>query len=52
MSTHGRNETHAVVTRAIRLQNGTVTHDSGREGDPQRVLTLAAVREGAEGEPR
>jgi heme ABC exporter ATP-binding subunit CcmA len=49
MSTHGRNETHAVVTRAIRLENGAVTHDSGLRGDPQRVLALAAVREGAEG---
>lgn len=50
MSTHGRNETHSVVTRAIRLENGTVTHDSGTAGDPQSVL--AAVREGAEGEIR
>lgn len=52
MSTHGQNETHAVVTRAVRLENGAVTHDSGTSGDPRSVLALAAVRDGAEGEIR
>jgi heme exporter protein A len=45
MSTHGRNETQAAVTRAVRLEGGKVTHDSGVGGDPKKVLVLAAVRE-------
>ena len=45
MSTHGRNETQAAVTRAIRLDNGKITHDSGAGGDPTEILILAAVRE-------
>jgi ABC-type multidrug transport system ATPase subunit len=48
MSTHGRNETQAAVTRAIRLDNGKITHDSGVGGDPREVLVLAAVRGGGE----
>jgi heme ABC exporter ATP-binding subunit CcmA len=44
MSTHGRNETQAAVTRAIRLDDGKITHDSGSRGDPREVLILAAVR--------
>ncbi len=51
MSTHGRNETQEAVTRAIRLDGGKITHDSGLGGDPKDVLVLAAVREsGEEGE--
>jgi heme exporter protein A len=49
MSTHGRSETQSSVTRAVRLDNGAVTHDSGPEGNPEPVLALAAVREIAEG---
>jgi heme ABC exporter ATP-binding subunit CcmA len=45
MSTHGRNETQASVTRAIRLESGRITHDSGRGGDPNQVLVMAAVRD-------
>lgn len=45
MSTHGRNETQASVTRAIRLENGKITHDSGSGGDPNQVLVIAAVRD-------
>ena len=45
MSTHGRNETQGSVTRAIRLEGGKVTHDSGIGGDPNRVLVMAAVRD-------
>ena len=45
MSTHGRNETQAAVTRAVRLEYGKITHDSGVDGDPKKVLVLAAVRE-------
>ena len=45
MSTHGRNETQASVTRAIRLEGGAVTHDSGTGGDPHAVLVTAAARE-------
>ena len=52
MSTHGRNETQGSVTRAIRLEGGEVTHDSGPHGDPYGVLAMAAVRETAEGDTR
>jgi heme ABC exporter ATP-binding subunit CcmA len=52
MSTHGRNETQGSVTRAIRLEGGEVTHDSGPHGDPSGVLALSAVRETAEGDAR
>ena len=52
MSTHGRNETQGSVTRAIRLENGRITHDSGPGGDPDEVLAMAAVRETAEGDAR
>jgi heme exporter protein A len=52
MSTHGRNETQGSVTRAIRLEGGEVTHDSGASGDPFGVLAIAAVRETAEGDAR
>jgi len=45
MSTHGRNETQASVTRAIRLEGGKITHDSGPGGDPNQVLVMAAVRD-------
>jgi hypothetical protein len=48
MSTHGRNETQGSVTRAIRLDGGKVTHDSGSGGDPNRVLVMASVRENGE----
>ncbi len=49
MSTHGRNETQASVTRAIRLQGGKITHDSGPGGDPNQVLVMAAVRDAEQG---
>ena len=48
MSTHGRNETQASVTRAIRLHAGKITHDSGPGGDPNQVLVLASVRDAGE----
>jgi heme exporter protein A len=51
MSTHGRNETQGAVTRAIRLDGGKITHDSGASGNPNDVLVMAAVRaSGEEGE--
>lgn len=50
MSTHGRNETQGSVTRAIRLDGGKVTHDSGSGGDPNRVLVMASVRDNGEEE--
>jgi heme exporter protein A len=52
MSTHGRSETQSSVTRAIRLDNGAVTHDSGSGGNPEPVLALAAIRESAQGDAR
>ena len=52
MSTHGRNETQGAVTRAIRLDSGRITHDSGAGGNPKEVLVLASVRDsGEEGAP-
>jgi ABC-type multidrug transport system ATPase subunit len=48
MSTHGRNETQGAVTRAIRLDSGKITHDSGAGGDPREILVMAAVRESGE----
>jgi ABC-type multidrug transport system ATPase subunit len=44
MSTHGRNETQGAVTRAIRMDNGKLTHDSGAGGNPNEILVMAAVR--------
>ena len=44
MSTHGRNETQGAVTRAVRLEGGKITHDSGAGGNPDEVLVMAAVR--------
>ncbi len=46
MSTHGRNETQGPVTRAIRLDGGKITHDSGAGGNPNEILVMAAVRGG------
>jgi hypothetical protein len=48
MSTHGRNETQGSVTRAIRLEGGAITHDSGTGGDPNSVLVMATSRESGE----
>jgi|HubBroStandDraft_6_1064221.scaffolds.fasta_scaffold105832_3 heme ABC exporter ATP-binding subunit CcmA len=48
MSTHGRNETQGAVTRAIRLDGGKITHDSGAGGNPNEILVMAAVRDGGE----
>jgi heme exporter protein A len=48
MSTHGRNEMQAAVTRAIRLDNGKITQDSGAGGDPKEILIMAAVRDSDE----
>jgi heme exporter protein A len=48
MSTHGKNETQGAVTRAIRLEAGRITHDSGAGGNPSEVLVMAAVRESGE----
>jgi ABC-type multidrug transport system ATPase subunit len=51
MSTHGRNETQGAVTRAIRLNGGRITHDSGAGGNPKEILVMAAVRDGGEAGP-
>jgi hypothetical protein len=48
MSTHGRNETQTAVTRAIRLEGGKITHDSGTGGNPKEILVMAAVRDSGE----
>ena len=38
MSTHARNESLDLATRAVSLANGRVEHDSGVGGDPRPVL--------------
>lgn len=42
MSTHARNESLELATRAVSLLSGRLEHDSGREGDPRPLL--AALR--------
>jgi heme exporter protein A len=41
MSTHGRSETHSILTRALRLELGRVTADSAETGSTQAVLATA-----------
>jgi ABC-type multidrug transport system ATPase subunit len=48
MSTHGRSETHGVLTRAVRLEAGRVAADSAASGDAQAVLATA-ISGGQEG---
>jgi heme exporter protein A len=38
MSTHGNNEAHSAVTRAIRLESGAIAEDSGEDGDVSAIL--------------
>jgi len=45
MSTHGRSETHSVLTRAIRLDAGKVVADSAVSGSKQAVLATALIEE-------
>jgi heme exporter protein A len=41
MSTHGRRDARALVTRAVRLAAGRVEQDSGAGGDPGAILSAA-----------
>jgi ABC-type multidrug transport system ATPase subunit len=54
MSTHARNESLDLATRAVSLANGRVQHDSGTGGDPRPVLAALRgdVRGGASGDER
>jgi heme exporter protein A len=45
MSTHGRSETHSILSRAIRLDSGKVIADSSASGDKQAVLATALLEE-------
>lgn len=45
MSTHARNESLDLATRAVALAGGKVEHDSGSNGDPRALL--AALKAGA-----
>lgn len=46
MSTHGRSEAHAHVTRAVQLESGRIVEDSGPSGDPRVMLAaLASLQE-------
>jgi ABC-type multidrug transport system ATPase subunit len=48
MSTHGRSETHSLLTRAVRMEAGRVATDSGPAGNPGQVLA-SALASGQEG---
>jgi heme exporter protein A len=43
MSTHGRNDSSACVTRAVLLSGGRLQADSGASGDPRPMLSAVPV---------
>ena len=45
MSTHARNESLDLATRALALAGGRVEHDSGRGGDPRPLLDALRAEE-------
>jgi heme exporter protein A len=48
MSTHARNESLDLATRAISLAGGRVEHDTGPGGDPTPMLSVLRAAQGAE----
>jgi hypothetical protein len=42
MSTHARNESLELASRAVSIAGGRIEHDSGPDGDPRPLL--AALR--------